>query len=181
MALVCLTGHGTAYEQQVPSDPTATIEAANASPEEISEKIASYGPRPEVSPGQWEYIYKVTDIETVGMSPEEAARLKSAMPKHSRSSTCVTQEKVNASVRRAILGGLKNCRYNHFRMAGGRFDADIRCENNGAIVEAISAGEFSSEGLHVTMKHKISDASPQVLRYTARMDGRRTGVCTERD
>jgi hypothetical protein len=78
-------------------------------------------------------------------------------------------------------GDNKDCRYDHFSMAGGRLDAKMVCKSQGMSITATMTGKFSSENYQLSMTSKTEGAAGQPMSahtMTLKMDARRTGECT---
>ena len=45
----------------------------------------------------------------------------------------------------------ENCRYDHFKMGGGKIDAQMRCTAGGATQRMTMAGDYGPEAYHMAM------------------------------
>lgn len=157
-----------------------SVEATNASAKEVAEKVAASGAAPSLSPGRWEGTATITNMEIPGMPPEAVAKMKSAMATGHSFANCLTAEEAKKPAADFFSGDNKDCRYDHFSMAGGRIDAKMQCKSSGMTVDATMVGKFSSDNFQMTMTSKSAGAPGQPMSghtMTLKMESRRTGEC----
>src|SRR5689334_4355385 len=103
-----------------------TVNAKNATPEEVAKKVeASGADESMVRPGLWQSKVTIEKFEIPGMPPEMAQKMKSAMAQGQvhDSQTCLTPEDVKKPKEDFFAGKDTQCRYDHFTMGGGKIDA----------------------------------------------------------
>jgi hypothetical protein len=161
-----------------------SVEATNASAQEVAEKVVASGAAPRMSPGRWEGSMTITDMQIPGMPPQAAAKMKGAMATAHSFANCLTKEEAEKPAADFFSGGNKDCRYEHFSMANGRLDAKMQCKTAGMTVDATMVGKFSSDNFQLTMTSKSAGAAGQPMTahtMTMKMDARRNGECTGKE
>src|SRR5690349_23581918 len=100
-----------------------TVNAKNATPEEVAKKVQESGAdQSMVQPGLWQSKVTIEKFEVPGMPPEMAGRMKSMMAENQGHDfqSCLTPEDVKKPKEDFFAGKNNECRYDHFTMGGGK-------------------------------------------------------------
>jgi len=161
------------------SGPTVT--ATNASQSEVAAKVADAANGGDiVKPGRWEGTMTMGDMKMPNLPPEQQKMLSSKLGQSHTIVSCVTPEQVKA--KRAFFTGQddKECRYDHFTMAGGKIDAAMHCDTGSGTMNATMSGDYAPDHYHMTMTSdtKAAGNAPYgTMSMTMTIDARRTGEC----
>ncbi len=163
------------------SGPTVT--ATNASVQEVAAKVqAAQQDTNFLRPGKWMVKASIDELSVPGMPAGIADKMKQMGDSKPGTETCITKEdaaKPNAD----FFSGNKNCRYDHFTMAGGKIDATMRCSGSGGVQLMKMAGAYSPEAYRMTMQTELDRSSGAPVSGTETMtmkmhvDGKRIGNC----
>jgi hypothetical protein len=175
LALLAACGGGGAGS----GDVTLT----NASMAEVAARTAAGGTAgaPRFEPGEWE---TVVTIDQASIPGERAMDGPPKMPlklAKTSSRNCITPDQA-ARPDEAIFGGKRgNCRFDRYRMQGGRIDATMRCTTEGAVEDAVviaSKGGYAPRRFDLvnTMTAAPIPGHPKIT-MTSRVVGKRIGAC----
>lgn len=157
-----------------------SVEATNASAEEVANKVAASGAAPQLSPGRWEGTVNIVSMEIPGMPPEAAAKMKSAMGTGQPFNSCLTPEQAKKPAADFFTGGQKDCTYEKFSMDSGKLDAKMQCKTGGMTVDMTMDGKFASDSFQLAMTSKSAGMPGQPMSahtMNMKMEARRTGEC----
>lgn len=163
------------------SNPSVTAE--NASVNEVNAKLSeSGGVSRFLSPGHWDSVTTIRDLEMPGLPPAEAARMKTMLNKPTQNGSCLTPEEAKQPAGSFFSGGEDNdCRYDHFTMTGGTVDAAMTCKSEEGTQAIAFKGNYTSDTFHLDMSTKATGATPgpmSNMTMAASVDAKRTGACT---
>lgn len=128
----------------------SSIEEKNASVGDVAQAVAAAGNAAHFTPGRWETSVRVTRIDAPGLPSKAADGMRAAMARTRVIATCLTPEQAAHPEQNMFNRDVKNCRYDHFTMGGGRIDAALHCDS--------PAGPAAPGGSSVTMKGNYDPA-----------------------
>ena len=163
------------------SGPSVT--ATNASVTEVSNKVkAAVADGEFVAPGRWETVMTIEDMQIPDMPPQMAEKMKAHMGQGMKHVSCLTPEEAKRP-KGDFFGGEKECRYDHFKMAGGTIDAKMVCAMQGATRTMTMNGSYSANTYHMAITSAGTGPSGAMGNMSMKMkiDGNRTGVCTGKE
>jgi len=163
------------------SPPSVT--ANNASVEEVSNKVdAAVSGGQFVSPGRWETKVTITDISVPEMPPQVAEQMKAHMSKGQTHASCLTPEEAKRP-KGDFFGAQKDCRYEHFTMAGGTIDARMICAKGGQTQTMTMTGTYGPDNYRMAMTADGTGTKGPMGAMSMKMviDARRTGACTGKE
>ena len=72
------------------------------------------------------------------------------------------------------------CRYEHFKMGGGKIDAVMHCGKNAGAGTMRMAGTYSPDSYQMQMATEVesSDEATRAMQMQMRVEARRVGECT---
>lgn len=166
-------------------DSNPTIEAKDASVEEVAEKVRNAGGTEQfLRAGKWLTKATLEELSAPGMPAGIADNMRAAMAKKPGTETCMTEADVRKPNADFFGGGNKNCRYDHFTMGGGKIDARMRCTAGGASQLMTMAGNYSPDRYNMQMTTEMerggSSAAAEAmgsLTMKMRVEGERIGEC----
>ena len=159
-----------------------TVDAKNATPEEVANKVAASGADEDmVRPGLWHSKVTIEKFEIPGMPPEMAQKMKSAMAqgKVHDSETCLTPEDVKKPKEDFFAGKDTQCRYDHFTMGGGKIDALMHCGKKEGGQTMRMAGTYSPDSYQMQMATETSgEEGMGAMQMQMRVESKRVGECS---
>ncbi|QNM83887.1 DUF3617 domain-containing protein [Sphingomonas sabuli] len=158
-----------------------TVDETNASVEDVSQAVReASGEEGLLRPGKWQSSVTIEKMSVPGMPPEAAERMQSAMQQPRTAEACLTEEQAKEPGANFFAGN-DNCRYDHFRMKGGKIDAQMRCASGAATQVMKMAGTYSSTSYDMRMESDTTGGEAgQAMTMTMRVESRRTGDCDEK-
>ena len=161
-----------------------TVDAKNATPEEVAKKVQESGADQgmTVEPGLWQSKVTIEKFEVPGMPPEVAERMKAVMAQGSvhDSTTCLTPEEARKPKEDFFAGKGNECRYDHFTMGGGKIDALMHCGKEGHSSTMRMAGNYSSDSYQMQMATEADtgDEGAGAMQMQMRVEAHRIGECS---
>jgi len=156
-----------------------TVDETNASVDEVSEKVAEASKNREfIRPGKWLSSVTIEEMDMPGMPPQAAEQMKRMIAETHTSESCLTPEQASQP-KEKFFSGNENCRYDHFRMGGGKIDAKMRCEVAGNAQLMEMNGTYSPDSYQMRMKSQTEGEAGEAMRMQMRVEAKRTGECTE--
>lgn len=156
------------------------VKAENASMAEVSKAI---GDAARMQPGKWRTEVTIENIDMPGAPPRMTEMLKKQMASSATQSveTCVTKEQSERPPEK-LFGGMEGCRYETFRLGGGRLDAVMSCQGgamgpgSGGLRSTLS-GDFGDTGYDLASTGEMQSGE-QKIAVKSRIKGSRIGECT---
>jgi hypothetical protein len=159
-------------------DSSPTVIASNATQKEVGDKIAAAtGSDVMVSPGRWEGVMTMQEVDVPGMPPAARAQMLKEMGQGKPFVSCVTEEDVKTQ-KAFFTGGEddKSCKYDRFVMAGGKVEAVMNCDHGGGNKMAMHmAGSYSNNEYQMTIASKGEGTGAMSVKMT--VAGKRIGQC----
>lgn len=148
-----------------------TVTATNASIEDVQNQVAAAGETVTMRPGQWEGTVSIKNT-VPGMAAPQTVSQPLKM--------CVTEEmtKPGSNPFSGQLGA--GCKYDEFKMEGGKIDATMTCNHQGMTMKSKMNGEFTPVSYTVNSVAEASGdtAGPMAgMKAETTMEAKRTGDC----
>jgi hypothetical protein len=160
------------------SEPT--VDETNASVEEVAEKVREASRDDQfIRPGKWLSSVTIEDMNMPGMPAEAADQMKRMMAQTHSSESCLTAEQVKQP-KEEFFSGDENCRYDHFRMGGGKIDAAMRCQAGGGTQLMQMQGNYSPDNYEMRMNSRVEGGQGEGMTMRMKVEAKRTGDCTEK-
>lgn len=158
-----------------------TVEAHNASVSDVANQVAEATEGGEfIRPGKWASTMVMDELSAPNMPPEMAAHMKSVLGQERKSESCLTPEQVNKPKEDFFAGQNNNCRYDHFKMAGGKIDAKMRCSQGGVSQVMEMAGTYGPDSYSAVMSAQMEGmGSPGAMTMRMHVSAKRVGECTK--
>lgn len=165
---------------------TKSVTAENASTAEVAKKVRESGVADEITinPGQWVVTTTVEDMSIPGLPPEVAAKMKENTGKPRSLTTCVTPEQAKRPKEEFFAGDMGGqCRYNHFKMGGGRIDMDMTCAAQGMSNSIKMTGTYGTDAYAMKMDSSSKGGAngAGAMSMKAMINAKRTGACTGKE
>ena len=165
------------------------VHARNASVAEVESKMRDARESGSfIRPGKWQTKTTVEDISVPGMPAEFADQLKKTIAMHQEQTfeTCLTEEDVRKPSEDFFTGKNNECRYDHFTMAGGKIDAEMRCDGGKGGQQGMTmtmVGSYSPDAyqMQMSMKSQGGEGMEGGMAMTMRSDAKRVGACTGKE
>lgn len=159
-----------------------TVEAHNASVSDVANQVAEATEDGDfIRPGKWASTMVMEEMSAPNMPPEVAAHMKSAIGQEQKSESCLTPEQVKKPKEDFFAGQNNNCRYDHFKMGGGKIDAKMRCSNGGMSQVMEMAGTYGPDDYSAHMSAKMEGMGKAgALTMRMRVTAKRVGECTDK-
>jgi len=161
-----------------------TVTATNASTSEVEAKVAAANSGGEmIAPGRWEGALTMHDFKMPNMDklpPAAREQMASRMGASKPFINCVTEEEIKA--KHGFFTGQndanKNCRYDHFTMAGGKIDSAMSCTMPTGKMAMTMTGTYSPDSYHMDAASTTSGAAPVgEMSMSMSIDAKRVGAC----
>jgi hypothetical protein len=163
------------------------VHAKNASVAEVESKMRDAREAGSfIRPGKWQTKTTVEEISVPGMPAEFADQMKKTMAMHQEQTfeTCLTEADVKRPGEDFFTGKNNECRYDHFTMAGGKIDAELRCGGDKGGQQVMTmAGTYSPDAYQMQMSMKSDGGEgPQAgMSMSMRANAKRVGACTGKE
>jgi hypothetical protein len=160
-----------------------TVTATNASAAEVEAKVvAANNGGAMISPGRWEGSMTMHDIKMPNMDrlpPAAREQMTARMAAGKPFVSCVTEEEIKA--RHGIFTGNeanRNCRYDHFTMAGGKIDSAMSCDMPRARMAMTMTGTYSPDSYHMDAASTTTGAGAAGgMSMSMTIEAKRVGAC----
>lgn len=156
------------------------VEVKNATVAEVANQVAeSAASDPHaIRAGLWSSTVTVEEIDAPGIPPDMVRRMKSAMGTGQAHQSCLTEEEAKKPKEEFFAGTGNQCKYDHFKMGGGKIDATMRCSQGGSSQVMQLEGNYSPETYQMRMStHMEGDVPAGGMTMKMRVDSKRIGQC----
>jgi hypothetical protein len=159
-----------------------TVSATNASAAEVADKVAAANAGGSmISAGRWEGSLTMHDVQMPNIDklpPEVREQMMRRMSAGKPFVNCVTEDEIKAKHGLFTGEAAKNCRYDHFTMAGGKIDSAMSCDMPNAKMAMTMTGTYSPDAYHMEAATRTSGASAAgTMNMSMTIDARRAGAC----
>ena len=167
----------------LPGCNKGTVDEKNASVEQVAKAIAGASSETRFTPGRWETSVSVTGIDAPNLPPQAMAGAKSAMGKAHLVSTCLSPEDAAHPEKNFFSRDVKNCRYDHFTMGGGKIDAALSCGGPAAGLASAPqssvkmAGTYDPTHYNMTMATRAEQGPGGAMTINMAMTSHLAGAC----
>jgi hypothetical protein len=161
------------------------VNEKNASVAEVANAVSKSGIAGDsfIRAGQWQVKGTLEEMNVPGMPPQAQAEMKRVMGQVQNNSFeyCVTPEEAKHPGGKMFTGKDNgNCRYDHFQMGGGKFDAAMRCQGQppSQVMTMAMNGTYSPDAYtsHVSMNVEGGPQGTMTMKMTS--EAKRIGACT---
>lgn len=161
-----------------------TIEATDVSRAEVANQIAAAGGAESfVRAGKWATTVSIDSMEAPGMPPDAVARMKAVTAKGHTVESCVTPDQAKKPAPSMLGGDNDRCRYEHFKLGGGKIDVLMRCSGAGPQKQVTQVmamtGTYDADTYHMAMDSKTDTGVGAMGSMAMKMhlDANRLGEC----
>ena len=163
-------------------DNQPEVRADNASIADVEKKVRDASAEASfIRPGLWQSRTTVEEISVPGMPAAMADQMKQTIAAQQQEAfeSCLTEEDVKRPKEDFFTGKDNQCRYDHFTMAGGKIDAELRCGGeNGARQVMTMNGSYSPEAYEMRMAMNAESGGPGGgMTMRMRTQAKRIGEC----
>ncbi len=181
MRLATLTLLATATIGLAACNKGPSVDVANATPAEVAKAMKDSGAtRAMVRPGKWSSTVSIAAMDTSQLPPELAAKINAEVGKPRTVEACLTTEEVDHP-ERMLAQVPASCRYEYYKMSGGKIDGKMRCSGAGANQEMTVQGTYGKDQYSMTIGNKSSaaDGAPALAgpSSTMKVESHRIGEC----
>ena len=163
-------------------DSGPEVDVRNASVEQVANEVRDQGGFADgetfVRPGKWRASVEVSEFDIPGMPADMAQQMKSRMVAPPQVDTCLKPEDVKRPGE-DFFAAQENCRYDHFRMGGGKMDAKMACRHEGITQQMEMSGTYGPDNYRMTTSMKTDPGRAAMGAMTMKMtvESRRMGEC----
>jgi hypothetical protein len=163
------------------------VNEKNASVSDVANAVSKSGIAGEnfIRAGQWQVKGKLEDMSMPGLPPEAQTEMKRVMGQVQNNSFeyCVTPEEAKHPGGKMFTGKDNgDCRYDHFQMGGGKFDAALRCQSKGQgpsqLMTMTMNGTYSPDAYTSNVSMKVEGGPQGTMTMKMRSEAKRIGECT---
>jgi hypothetical protein len=154
------------------------VNEKNASVEEVANKVAEVSKAEgTIRPGKWQSTMTIEDMSMPGMPAEAQAQMKKMFAQARVTENCVTPEEARQPNPKMFAGN-DQCRYDHFTMGGGKIDAEMHCNQQGANQTMTMSGSYGPDAyaMHMTSTAK-GGPTGEAMSMKMRVEAKRIGEC----
>lgn len=160
-----------------------TVDETNASIEEVANAVAESDATVRLLPGRWETSGELVELTAPGMPPQAQEMMKKQMTSStSRVAVCLRPEDVEKPNAGFFGQNSPDCRFDHYRMGGGKIDAKMTCAPaTGGAMTTTMTGTYAPGRYDMDVTSQVNaEGGMGGERMTMRMRvvSTRTGECT---
>jgi len=153
------------------------VKATNASVEEVANKVAAAQSSGNfLHAGKWSIKGSVVEVSMPGMPAAMAEQMKQRSQAMSATEQCMTEEQVRKPGP-GFFTAVKNCRYDHFTMSGGKIDAKMNCTSPQGVQSATMIGDYTPETYRMDMVTSMKVEGSPGMTMKLHAEGKRIGEC----
>ena len=157
------------------------VHEENASVADVQNKVANAVKGDSwVRPGRWESKVTIEEMSIPGMG-DMTEQMKSMGKSIDTHASCLTEEEAKRPKEDFFAGDNKNCRYDHFNMAGGKIDAVMKCTGGDATQVMTLTGGYTPDTYNMRMSMQSQGGSQAGMTMRMRVDAKRAGECTGKE
>jgi hypothetical protein len=160
------------------------VNEKNASVADVANAVSKSGIAGEsfIRAGQWQVKGILEEMNMPGIPPQAQAEMKRVMSQVQNNSFeyCVTPEEAKHPGGKMFTGKDNgNCRYDHFKMGSGKFDAAMRCEGQGSaqVMTMAMNGEYSPDAYTSHVSMNVQGGPQGSMTMKMRSEAKRIGEC----
>jgi hypothetical protein len=157
------------------------VDEKNASVEEVANKVRqASNDQGLIRPGKWVSTATIEDMKMPGMPLAAQEQMKTMVAQTHTSETCLTPEEVKQP-NAGFFGGNDQCRYDHFRMGGGKIDAEMHCSQAGTTQVMEMDGTYAPDHYEMRMKSRTKTGGAGGVSMQMKVESKRVGACTGKE
>ena len=160
------------------------VDLKNASVEEVANKVAAAGSSDQfLNPGKWQTKVTVEDVSIPGMPPSQQAEMKRMFGQQNVVvDQCLTPEEARRPGGKFFTGkDAKDCRYDTFKMSGGKMEAVMQCQGQGSGAMTLKvSGNYTPDNSTTRSEMTVSSGGQGSMTIKALVEGRRIGECEDK-
>jgi Protein of unknown function (DUF3617) len=164
------------------------VNEKNASVRQVAKAVRESGVVDDsfVRAGEWRVKGTFVDIDGPGMPPQAKAQMKQFMARMQDAAVtyCLTPEQAKHPAGR-MFGGKDagNCRYDHFKMGGGKFDIAMQCTGQGSAgsMTMQASGTYTPDRYQSRSTMNMQGGPRGPMTMTVSSTAERIGECTAED
>ena len=161
------------------------VNEKNASVADVANAVSKSGIAGEsfIRAGQWQVKGTLEEMTMPGIPPQAQAEMKRVMGQVQNNSFeyCVTPEEAKHPGGKMFTGKDNgNCRYDHFKMGDGKFDAAMRCEGDtkAQVMTMAMNGTYSPDAYTSHVSMNVEGGPQGTMTMKMRSEAKRIGECT---
>jgi hypothetical protein len=159
------------------------VNEKNASVSEVANAVRQSGIADDsfLKAGQWQVKATVEDMTMPNLPAEAQAQIKQTMARAAANTFeyCLTEEEARRPAGKFFTGKDDgNCRYDHFQLGGGKFDAAMRCEQQGHVQTMKMNGTYSPDNYTTHVEMNVDGGPQGNVTMKMRSEAKRIGQCT---
>ncbi|MEO7813906.1 MAG: DUF3617 domain-containing protein [Sphingomicrobium sp.] len=158
-----------------------SVDLKNVTPAEVAKAMKDSGAnRDLVRPGKWASTVSIVAIDTTQLPPKIAAKINAELGKPRTVEACLTDQQVDHPERMLaqVPGG---CRYEYYKMSGGKIDGHMVCTGPAGKQETNVTGTYGKDQYAMTVENKANAApgAPTIgnASSTMKIESHRLGDC----
>ena len=160
------------------------VNEKNASVADVANAVSKSGIAGEsfIRAGQWQVKGTLEDMTMPGIPPQAQAEMKRVMGQVQNNSFeyCVTPEEAKHPGGKMFTGKDNgNCRYDHFTMGSGKFDAAMRCQGQASaqVMTMAMNGTYSPDAYTSHVSMNVQGGPQGSMTMKMRSEAKRIGEC----
>lgn len=162
-------------------DRAPSVSVKNASVEEVANELADAGAGRTgnfIRAGQWRSTMTLEEMSAPGLPPAATEQMARVTGQAQTFETCLSEEEAQRPSEQFFAGQNRQCRYEHFRMGGGKIDSRMRCDQDGASQVMELDGSYSADSYDMRMTTTVAGApGGGEMRMRMRVEAQRVGEC----
>jgi hypothetical protein len=160
------------------------VHERNASVEQVANAVSRSAAASDLflKAGEWKVDATVEEMSIPGLPPQGQSQMKQVMSQRGNSSYqyCLTPEQAKKPGGKFFNRQAdRNCRYDHFTMAGGKIDAVMRCAAPTGSMEMMINGTYSPDSYSTNVSMNMQGGEKMTMKM--RSEAHRIGECTPED
>ena len=162
------------------------VHEKNASVEQVANAVVRSAAGNDIllRAGEWKVSGTLEEMNIPNMPAEAQSQMKQTMGQHGNMTYqyCLTPEQAKKPAGKFFnRQAAKNCRYDHFTMAGGKIDALMRCDAPEGSMEMTIAGTYDADNYSTLVSMNMVGGRQGGMSMKMRSQAQRVGECTPED
>jgi hypothetical protein len=158
------------------------VNEKNASVADVAKAVRESGVANEsfLKAGQWQVKATVEEMTMPGLPAAAQAQIKQTMVNAAANTFeyCLTEEEAKRPAGKFFTGKDTNqCTYDHFQLGGGKFDAAMRCHEQGHVQTMQMNGTYSPDNYTTHVAMKMEGGQQGSVTMKMRSEAKRIGQC----
>lgn len=156
------------------------VNEVNASVGDVANAVAESNIEARLKPGRWQASATLIDLDAPNLPPQAKAMMKKQMESAASSvSICLKPEDINKPGAQFFGQDNPNCRFDHYKMGGGKIDAKMRCAApSGGSSEMTMNGLYNPTHYEMEVASTATHQGPAPMTMRMKMVSDWVGECT---